>query len=408
MRQYLGGGEDSAVFLTEYGPSRQRAALKLVKADPQTADLRTSRWQLAARLSHPHLLRIFTLGRCQLDGSALLYVVMEYAEEDLSQVLPHRPLTTVEAGEMLEPALSALSYLHREGFAHGHLKPSNIMAVNDQLRISSDGLRRIGELDERQTKPGPYDPPEADAGSSPAGDVWSLGVLLVETLTQQLPVWSKAEQHEPILPKALPDPFLDIARHCLQPTPRNRWTASEVAARLVGGAPRSVEPRKIAPKLRYIVPAAALGLAALVILLARGVQSKPSNTAAAPAVQAKLQPEKPAAIPVIRKPPSEGSKTTAGEVVHQVVPEVPRKAKNSIRGKVAVNVKVSVDPSGTVRDVTLDSAESSKYFAGLAMQAARQWRFRPAGTNDREWILRFEFSRTAAKAYAVGHSKTPP
>ena len=46
----------------------------------------------------------------------LLYVVMEHADEVLSQVLPYRPLTATEAYQMLEPTLEALAYLHSEGF----------------------------------------------------------------------------------------------------------------------------------------------------------------------------------------------------------------------------------------------------------------------------------------------------
>src|SRR5713226_7557210 len=90
LRQYLGGSEHSAVFLTEHGKQLQKAAIKLIPADPATAEVRLSRGRLAAELSHPRLIRLFQMGRCQLDGTELLYVVMEYAEEDLSQILTRR------------------------------------------------------------------------------------------------------------------------------------------------------------------------------------------------------------------------------------------------------------------------------------------------------------------------------
>ena len=65
LRQYLGGSEDSAVFLTERGkPQPQKAAIKLIAADPASATLQLSRWALAAQLSHPHLIRLFHSGRC--------------------------------------------------------------------------------------------------------------------------------------------------------------------------------------------------------------------------------------------------------------------------------------------------------------------------------------------------------
>jgi len=102
LLQYLGSSEHSAVFLTNYGPGHQNAAIKLVQEDPANAAAQISRWELAAKLSHPNLIRLFEVGRCRLNDTELLYVVMEYAEENLAQVLRHRPLTEREAREMLE------------------------------------------------------------------------------------------------------------------------------------------------------------------------------------------------------------------------------------------------------------------------------------------------------------------
>src|ERR1700738_4327964 len=80
LRQYLGGCENSAVFLTEYGEQQpQKAAIKLIPALPgKNAELQLSLWWLAAKLSHPHLIRLFQMGRCQLGDMELLYLVMEY------------------------------------------------------------------------------------------------------------------------------------------------------------------------------------------------------------------------------------------------------------------------------------------------------------------------------------------
>src|SRR4029077_13091013 len=106
LRQFLGGGENCAVFLTEHGEREtQRAAIKLIAVPPEYAELQLSQWRRSAKLSHPHLIRLFQMGQCQLDDVGLLFVVMEYAEENLSQILPQRPLTPAEAREMLEPVL---------------------------------------------------------------------------------------------------------------------------------------------------------------------------------------------------------------------------------------------------------------------------------------------------------------
>src|ERR1700720_4042998 len=177
LRQYLGGSGQGAVFLAERGePAPQRVAVKFVPADPKNSDLQLSR-QTTAKMSHPHLLRIFQMGRCQLGDRALLYLVMEYAEENLSQILPHRPLTLAEAREMLPPLLDVLAYIHAKGLVHAHIKPANILAVHDQLKLSSDGLPGSGASSSSLGEPTPYDPPEAaTAEASPAGDVWSLGM----------------------------------------------------------------------------------------------------------------------------------------------------------------------------------------------------------------------------------------
>ena len=127
LRQYLGGSDHSAVFLAERGGEPQPVALKFVPAIPATADAQIARWELGKKLNHTDLVRIVGAGRCQLGNSPFLYVVTERADENLSQILPQRALTARETSDMLRPVLDALGYLHKNGFAHGHIAPSNIM-----------------------------------------------------------------------------------------------------------------------------------------------------------------------------------------------------------------------------------------------------------------------------------------
>src|SRR5208337_4472772 len=65
-----------------------------------------------------------------------------------------------------------------------------------------------------------------------ASDVWSLGVTLVEALTQYPPVWDRSTQTEPVVPESIPQPFADIARECLRREPARRCTLGEIKARL--------------------------------------------------------------------------------------------------------------------------------------------------------------------------------
>jgi TonB family protein len=251
--RYVGESSRSAVFLTEFheGQDLVRAAIKLTSAVGEEDELQLSRWRQAADLSHPHLISLLDGGRCELGGVPLLYVVMECAEENLAQVLLTRALTPDEAREMLDSVLDVLAYLHGKGFVHGRIKPINIMANGDQLKLSSDGICRAGESLERRSRPDAYEPPgfaleatEPTETASPAGDIWSLGVTLVEMMTQNLPVARTAEQREPLVPLTLPEPFLDVARHCLLRRAGDRWSVAQIAERLQGRTPVSqIQPR---------------------------------------------------------------------------------------------------------------------------------------------------------------------
>src|SRR5580704_10665840 len=281
LRQYLGGSDHSAVFLTEYGGGeQQKAAIKLFAAEAATAELQLSNWEFAGQLSHANLLRLFRSGRCSLDGNDLLYLVMEYAEEVLSQILPQRALTTEETRDMLSPVLDALEYLHGKGFVHGDLKPANILAMGDHLKISSDAISRIGEAPSSAKRAGAYDPPEAISGIlTPAADVWSLGTTLVEVLTQHLPEWGSGPQREPL---NLSAPFLEIAQQCLHLEPQRRISVRDIAARMNSRAAVASASAPAAPALR-VSPAVVAGQASP--LASRPMTSLPVPPRPAPQLQ---------------------------------------------------------------------------------------------------------------------------
>lgn len=269
LLRYLGGSEQSAVFATQVQEKDRliNAAIRLVAATPESGERRLARWQQSSELSHPNLIPLYDSGWAELGGARYVYLVMESAEENVSQVLPTRALDAAEARQILEALLDVLAYLHSKGFVHGGVKPSNIMASGDQLKISNDSLQRVGELPEPQTASAAYVAPEnaPDRSSgvqplAPASDVWSLGVTLVETLTQTSPVARVADPHDPSIPRTLPEPFLDIARHCLVRDPLQRWNISQITDRLHGRAP--VQPMRAATTQTQ-VPAAACVPAAI-------------------------------------------------------------------------------------------------------------------------------------------------
>src|ERR1700685_4145067 len=309
LGEFVGGDEGSAVFLTDYdSPDGRKVAIKLVPADAAEAEGLLARWRHAAKLSHPHMIQLLDLGRGELDGSPVLYVVMEYADENLSAVIARRPLAPAEARAVLGPVVDALAYIHAKGFVHC----------------------RIGEFSGSVGKPGAYDPPEAAGGRiSPAGDVWSLGMTLVEALTQRLPVWERTNQAEPALPSNLPAEFLDLARHCLRRDPQLRWSVADIAARLLPNAP-AAPPKQMArgtqhffAQRRWVGTAAPIGLALLAILASARILQHYSHTgpsrrvaaaerSAQPSVQPKVEPRiQPAARPTNKPMPAETAAVAA-------------------------------------------------------------------------------------------------
>jgi len=461
----------SAVFLTEYkAQNLPSAALKLIPVIPTLAQTQLAHWTTAAALSHPHLIRLLEVGRCEIEGRPFLFVVMEYAEQTLSQILPRRALTPEEVREMLRPTLNALAFLHGKNLVQGRLKPSNILVVDDQLKLASDTVRPAGESSASIAKSSVYDPPEAKDGSfSTAGDIWSLGVTMVEALTQHSPSWPDDKSDTPSFPAALPATFVEIARQCLDRNPAKRPTVADVEAKIepapqspgisvpqppvspaqppvsgpeplvsipqpvrsipqspAGKVPGRSTPPEESPKQRFILPITVLLIVAVAVWAGLHLRSSlTSSERSAPPAAASQNPETPVSAPTEVFAPSSntnsaGSKSSASRhvgpsdqraqpsangsasVFHEEIPDVPRHARATIRGLIKVAVRVTVDRSGNVVDETLENPGPSKYFARLATQAARKWKFAPADDQDsRRWLLRFEFSRGGATGHAA-------
>lgn len=244
LRKLLGVSPNSAVFLTTLEPVRPGepspdAAIKLIPEDAANSDLQLERWNAAAALSHPGLLRIFHFGRCNIDGSPCLYIVTELADENLGQLLPTRALTADETRGMLGPIFAALDFLHESGFVHGGLKPSNVHAIGDNVKLSADRLVSAGESSSSWPLAAPYAPPESVL--FPVSDMWSLGVSLCETLTRSFPERTSSGQF--VIPD-LPAPFSEIVRAALVEDATLRMTLDQARSLL---DPSFVPKHKAAP-----------------------------------------------------------------------------------------------------------------------------------------------------------------
>jgi serine/threonine protein kinase len=440
LRRFLSRSNHSVVFLTEHNGGD--AAIKLIPAHPTRSEAQLSHWRTIAGFSHPRLIRLFDSGACQIAGHPFLFVVMEYAEQTLAQILPRRPLTPDEVRDMLSPTLEALEFIHAKGLVHRKLKPPNVLVVNDQLKLASDTIQPAGDTRPRGSKLSVYDPPEAKEGriSAPA-DIWALGITLVEALTQCVPAWPDRQPNTLCLPADLPSPLADTARRCLSHDPAERPTVLELmgraAARAKGSnsapsvgqplerppvelppvAPRPVEQRAV-EQASVEVPAeksshppfdtlkrhkSLLAVGILAVSLAfvwtashllhrhagqRATTSDTSSQSTTPSTEAV---------------PSDATAAGAtASVVHKVIPEISPGARATIHGRIKVAVLLTVDQSGSVTDSIVKNG-GSRYFDRLAAEAGRQWMFiRANSPAPRKWLLHFEFTRNGATGYADG------
>jgi TonB family protein len=461
LLEWLGGSGGNAVFLTELaGSGSERGAIKLV-TDSLQAEHRLAVWSSVAALSHPHLLRIHNFGRAEIEGTKFAYIVADLASEVLSEIIPERPLTTDETREMLGPVLDALGYLHQSGYVHGHLKPSNILVVDNEIKLSSDSILPIGQVASKPDERDIYRAPEiARAPVTPVADTWSLGMTLIEALTQQPLAGNEGKEADPVVPASVPEPYSTIARECVRRDASRRCSLENVRAilegrlrpaepappqRLDGPNPvppdgdrasqgehaKSVQPdaaprdekartrqpthgshsRKPLPSRIPLLPLI-IGVALLVaIIIGFAIRSHTTHTASPQAERRRQAPEAehdsntassapgpaaPAASPSTAAAP--GMITSAsGEVLSRSMPDVPDKASNTIHGTVGVAVRVDVDATGAVTQAELAIRGPSAYFARLALEASRNWKFKAPQPEGRPvpstWLLHYAFRR---------------
>ena len=449
--KWLGSCGQSGVYLCSIdGNEERKAAIKLFPASVAGAAACAAGWAAVAGLSHPHLLRLLDSGRAQIGDTAVLFVVCDYSDEILSEILGERALTLNETKEMMPALVDALGYLHQKGMVHGRIKPSNIMAIDDQLKLASDSIRAAGTITPPEA-PDVYDAPEKERGTiTSATDMWSLGMTLVEALTQKPPVWNPSGQSDPLVPPSVPEPFAQIAKDCLRVDPANRCTLDGVRARLDSGAAIPPPPAETNAAWKPIHVSRRVSIASMLLLAAIGFaaiemhRTKPSAPApddqpSAPAPAQTSQPPQTTApetapaqsAPNDNPPPSESPSpsdnaspsraestpepapanspspdkapsgpSTKGTVVERVMPDVPEKAIRTIHGKFDVSIRVNVNASGAVDDASIVSQGPSKYFANLALAAARNWKFTPARVIDQGmpsvWLLHFQFRQSGA------------
>ena len=221
VRGELGSGAFGTVYRA-YDPQLDReVALKVPRAGTLNTPKRVGRFlregRTAARLCHPHIVPVYDAGQ---DGGHF-YIASAFIEgRTLADAVGEGPFDFRRAAEVTHDLAAALAYAHGEGVVHRDVKPANVMLDGaGRPHLMDFGLARRQEGDEKLTQDGAvmgtpaYMAPEQAAGegteAGPASDQYSLGVLLYELLTGEVPfagpvdmVLYHAAHTEPRLPRA--------------------------------------------------------------------------------------------------------------------------------------------------------------------------------------------------------------
>jgi len=205
----LGQGGMGRVLLARDTGLGRLVALKLIRPDrvgPQRAMAMLDEARLTARLSHPHIVTIFHVGRWM--GAP--YLALEYLDGiTLRQRIREGDLSEREICRLGAAIASALAAAHAAGITHRDLKPENVMLPRDgRLRVLDFGIAAVtetlpggptrGREGEIIGTPG-YMAPEQWLGEPGQAtvDMWALGVLIYEMLAGYRPLESPRADSRP-------------------------------------------------------------------------------------------------------------------------------------------------------------------------------------------------------------------
>jgi eukaryotic-like serine/threonine-protein kinase len=186
------------VYLAHDGVLERDVALKVLRSqyagDEEFAERFRREARSAASLSHPNIVQVYDRGEAE-DGTS--YIAMEYApggtlKEQIGRRGPFGDRETAAVGAQIADALGAA---HERGVIHRDIKPQNVLVTaSGDLKVTDFGIARAASAVTSSASgaifgTAGYISPEQAMGEpvGPASDLYSLGVVLYEMLTGELP-----------------------------------------------------------------------------------------------------------------------------------------------------------------------------------------------------------------------------
>jgi serine/threonine protein kinase/tetratricopeptide (TPR) repeat protein len=275
----LGSGGMGEVYEALDQELGERIALKTVRSvgdiDFSNDKKLIQELQLARRISHPNVCRLYHIERDSRPTGDVLFIVMELLEGGtLSALLERGPLDSPTATAIAHQLAAGMSAAHAQGIIHRDLKPSNIMfGENGRVVITDFGLARLRHLPEDPTMTATagagtlaYMAPELLRGAhaSPASDVYAFGVVMHEMITGRRPLLAadgSGVRTPSSLVSTVPHEWDQVIAQCLELNVAKRCQSADAALTPLTGRDNDGRRARRQP-WRRAAAAAALAMAA--------------------------------------------------------------------------------------------------------------------------------------------------